>query len=284
MPSLSETCVALVKNFEGYRADPVRLPDGRWLMGYGHVRATAPVMAMGEREAEQVLKEELTAVARGVNTLVMANLTQCQFDALVSFAFSIGLPAFETSDVLRFLNAGEPIAAACALDAWRRSAASGEAVVLDALVRRRAVEKSLFLYEGIRSPAASALIRPEVDLAAAMLASPLRAANDSDETGRKLRAILAREPRTATALRPAPEFRMSDEDEEHLPTPVAKPNQAQRDMIGHAALGVLGLLLMAMGVTGAASDNGVAHIIFTAPGVMAATMSAFYLLKSAAQS
>jgi lysozyme len=281
MPSLSETCVALVKNFEGYRDEPLRLPDGRWLMGYGHVRQSAPVMAMGEREAEQVLKEDLTAVAHGINRLVLANITQCQFDALVSFAFSIGLPAFEKSDVLRFINAGEPIAAACALDAWRQSGASGEAVVLDALVRRRAVEKSLFLYEGIRSPAASALIRPEVDLAAAMLAGPR---GTDDETSRRLRAILAQEPQTASALRPAPEVHMSDEDEAHTPPPATvKPGQAQRDMIGYGALGVLGLLLMAMGVTGASSDQGVAHIIFTAPGVIAATMSAFYLLKSAAQ-
>jgi lysozyme len=286
MPSLSPTCISLVKNFEGYRAAPVRLPDGRWLMGYGHVRSSPPVAPIDEKEADEILKEDLSVVAQSVNTLVLTTLTQCQFDALVSFAFSIGLRAFEDSDVLRFINAGEPIAAACALDAWRQSGA-GEPMVLDALVRRRAVEKSLFLYEGIRAPAASALVRPQVDPTAALLAAPVRAMTTDDETARKLRAILVREPQTAVALQPAPEPSVSEE--EVSPSPALKDavkgiKPQQRDLIGYAALGALGLLLMGMGVSGADSDNGVAHIMFTVPGVIATVMSAFYLLKSAATS
>jgi lysozyme len=284
MPSLSPTCISLVKNFEGFRAEPVRLPDGRWLMGYGHVRSSPPAAPIDEKEADQTLKEELTAVANGVNASVMTTLTQCQFDALVSFAFSVGLPTFESSDVLRFINAGEPIAAACALDAWRQSAASGEPIVLDALVRRRAVEKSLFLYEGIRAPAASALVRPQIDPAAALLASPLAALKSDDETARKLKTILAREPQTASALQPAPEPAVTEETPAP-PSPLRTPlNPKQRDLVGYVALGALGLLLMGMGVSGAEADHGVAHIVFTVPGVIATVMSAFYLLKSAATS
>jgi lysozyme len=274
MPSLSTAGLALVKSFEGYRAEAVRLPDGRWLMGYGHVRSGPPAIPIGEREAEQILKEDLEAIAQGLRACVLVALTDSQFDALVSFAFSIGLPAFERSEVLRRLNAGEQVAAATAMDLWRASAASGELVVLDALVRRRAVEKALFLDQQPRTPATSALVRPDIDQQPTAEARQRR----EDETARKLREILAREPQTAAALA-APD--VVEEEEDEAPPAATRVDQPQRDLVGYGALGALGLLLIAMGVTGAADDHGVAHIIFTIPGVIAAAMSAFYLLKRA---
>ena len=282
MPSLSPTCIELVKNFEGYRAAPVRMPDGRWLIGYGHIQADAPTAPITDRDAEALLKEDLEVVAAGLRSLVMVQMSQCQFDGLCCFVYSIGLDAFETSDVRRLLNAGQPIAAACAMESWRMSSAGGgPRVVLDALVRRRAVEKSLFLYEGVRAPAASALIRPEVDPAIAMLASalPSRGTQNEDETARKLRDILAREPQTAGALQAMPEELQPMDDQ---PTPEKKAAREQRDLIGNVALGALGLLLIAMGVTGAGDDHGIAHVVFTVPGVIASIMSAYYLLKTAA--
>jgi len=282
MPSLSPAGLALVKSFEGYRAEPVRLPDGRWLMGYGHVRSAPPAIPIGEREAEQILKEDLEAIARGVREAVLAALTQNQFDALVSFAFSIGLPAFERSETLRRLNEGDPISAALAMDAWRASTASGQAMVLDALVRRRAVEKALFLDQDPRTPAPSALVRPEIDPA---VTAGSGKAPPEDPTARKLRDILAREPQTEAALHP-PAARPDDEADDEAAAfagqaaaPIAV--QTSRDVIGYAALGALGLLLIAMGVTGAADDHGIAHIVFTIPGAIAVLMSAYYLLKRA---
>jgi hypothetical protein len=135
----------------------------------------------------------------------------------------------------------------------------------------------------MRASAPSALIRPEVDPAAALLAEakPARAPHALDETARKLRDILAQEPQTAPALQPAPESFDPMEKPEPAPAPPKRP-AGQRDLIGHVALGALGLLLIAMGVTGAGDDHGVAHIVFTVPGVIASIMAAFYLLKSAA--
>jgi GH24 family phage-related lysozyme (muramidase) len=279
MPSLSPTCITLVKNFEGFRSQPVRLPDGRFLIGYNHVQVTPPCAAIEEREAEQMLKSDLEGVAAVVRSSVHVVLTQCQFDALVCFAFSIGLPEFERSDVLRHVNAGEQIAAACAMEAWRKSTANGESVVLDALVRRRAVEKSLFLYEGIRAPAASALVCPEVDPVAAVLTTPFRTMTKQDDVATKLRTILAQEPQTMNALNPPPESEDEKSDEAFEVAGVKAP----RDLVGYSALGALGALLITMGMTGAPSDNGVAHILFTAPGVMAVIMSVYYLLKRAAE-
>jgi lysozyme len=282
MPSLSQTCISLVKNFEGYRAQPARLPDGRYLIGYNHVQVTPPCGAIDEADAERLLRNDLEGVAAAVQSAVHVTLTQCQFDALVCFAFSIGLPEFERSAVLRHINAGEQIAAACAMESWRKSAANGESVVLDALVRRRAVEKSLFLYEGIRAPAASALVCPEVDPVAAVLTTPFRTMQKQDDVAHKLRSILAREPQTMNALNPPPDGQ--DEPEEKEPAHIdLGPVKAPKDLVGYTALGALGALLIAMGMTSAADDHGIAHVVFTAPGAIAVVMSVYYLLKRAAE-
>jgi lysozyme len=71
-------------------------------------------------------------------------LVQNEFDALVSFVFNIGAEAFRTSRVLVHLNAGEKLAAAEAMAAWRKAKIGGQSVVVDGLVRRRSAEKDSF--------------------------------------------------------------------------------------------------------------------------------------------
>ena len=61
--------------------------------------------------AEAALRADIAPVEATLGDLLLAPVSQPQFDALVSFAFSIGVDAFARSDVLRRFNAGEPIAA-----------------------------------------------------------------------------------------------------------------------------------------------------------------------------
>ena len=136
--AVSPEGLALLKRLEGFRAAPLALADGRWLNGYGHAQANEPTESITEAAAEAALRADIAPVEAALAERLLAPCTQPQFDALVSFAFSIGMEAFAKSDVLRRFNAGEPIAAACAMDAWRKSRVSGEPAVLDALVRRRA--------------------------------------------------------------------------------------------------------------------------------------------------
>ncbi len=63
----------------------------------------------------------------------------------MAFAFNVGVDNFRHSSVLRRVNEGALIQAACALEMWRRAEFEGERIVVDALVRRRAAEKTLFL-------------------------------------------------------------------------------------------------------------------------------------------
>ena len=65
--------------------------------------------------------------------------------------------------MLRRLNEGEPLQAACAMELWRKAEFEGERIVVDALVRRRAAEKALFLTTDAATLAPTPLLRPEVD-------------------------------------------------------------------------------------------------------------------------
>ena len=77
--------------------------------------------------------------------------------------------------MLKRLNAGAAVQAACAMELWRKADFEGERIVVDALVRRRAAEKALFLTppNGAWAPAPSPLLRPVIDLDALDLV-PLR--------------------------------------------------------------------------------------------------------------
>lgn len=170
--TVSPLGLAQIEAHEGFQADAVKLSEDRYVVGFGHACQTPPARSLTRQEAAVMLVQDLAPVEQAVNALADRPLTQGQFDALVSFAFSVGVEAFAKSDVLRRVKAGEFAAAACALDAWRKSAVGGEGVVYEALVRRRAAEKALLLSDGAVG-AASAWLRPELDHAAAILGAPM---------------------------------------------------------------------------------------------------------------
>lgn len=142
---VSPAALELIKSYEGLRRTAAQAPDGRWTVGYGHTRSAREGATVSAADAEALLLYDVRTVAAAVNGWTFAPLTQNQFDALVAFAFNVGLPAFRTSNVLRRVNEGSHLQAASALDGWRRAEFEGEAQVIDGLVRRRAAEKALFL-------------------------------------------------------------------------------------------------------------------------------------------
>lgn len=162
---VSRAAVDLIKRFEGYRQTSAQLPDGRWTIGYGHTLTARPGATVSEKDAEALLLYDLISVAHSVNEHTYTPLTQNQFDALVCFAFNIGLENFLRSGVLRRINEGSLLQAACAMEMWRKADFEGERIVIDALVRRRSAEKTLFLTpaNGEWVPAPSPVLRPKID-------------------------------------------------------------------------------------------------------------------------
>jgi lysozyme len=161
---VSRAAVDLIKRFEGYRSKAAQLPDGRWTIGYGHTLTAREGAQVSEQDAEALLLYDLISVAHAVNEQTFTPLTQNQFDALCAFAFNIGLDNFKRSSVLRRVNEGSLLQAACAMEMWRKADFEGERIVVDALVRRRSAEKTLFLTPaGGWVPAPSPIVRPKVD-------------------------------------------------------------------------------------------------------------------------
>ena len=142
---VSRAAIELITRFEGYRRKAAQLPDGRWMLGYGHTLTAREGAEVSEEDAEALLLYDLIGVAHAVNEWTYAPLTQNQFDALCAFTFNIGAENFRRSSVLKRINEGALIQAACAMELWRKAEFEGERIVIDALVRRRAQEKALFL-------------------------------------------------------------------------------------------------------------------------------------------
>ncbi len=136
---------ALIKAFEGFRAQAVPLPDERWVMGYGHTAFARKGAHITRKDANDLLIWDVRKLEPQLAALLFAPVTQNQYDALMALTFNIGIANLAKSDVMRRVNEGCPVDAAAGFDVWRRAELGGEVIVVDALVRRRAAEKALFL-------------------------------------------------------------------------------------------------------------------------------------------
>lgn len=138
---ISETGLALIKQWEGLRLRAYRCPAGVWTIGYGHTGNVRAGMEITEEGADALLVSDLATFERAVARAVKVPLTQHQFDALVSFAFNVGVEAFRKSTLLRKLNALDYAAVPGELAKWVH--AGGRK--LDGLVNRRAAEAGLWV-------------------------------------------------------------------------------------------------------------------------------------------
>ncbi|HBL7017467.1 TPA: lysozyme [Serratia marcescens] len=143
---ISDDGMALIKRFEGLRLQAYQDSVGVWTIGYGWTQPVAGRkvgggMAIDAATAERLLVCGVAQFEQGVERLVAVTITQGQFDALVSFAYNLGLRALEKSTLLRRLNAGDRQGAADQFDRW----VNAGGVRLDGLVARRAAERALFL-------------------------------------------------------------------------------------------------------------------------------------------
>lgn len=138
--SPSNDCLAIIREFEGLRLQSYKCPAGFWTIGYG---STGPDIGPGltwtQAQAEQRLHDDVSRFAEGVSKLV-GKATQGQFDALVSFAYNLGLGALRSSTLLKLHRAGDYAGAAEQFARWTKAAGR----VLPGLVRRRVAEARLY--------------------------------------------------------------------------------------------------------------------------------------------
>ena len=91
--------------------------------------------------AEQLLKSILTHYELGVDSVTTDNITQNQFDALVIFAYNVGVVNFKKSTLLKLVNQN-PNDPNIAKQFMRWTRAGGK--VIKGLVLRRNLESQLY--------------------------------------------------------------------------------------------------------------------------------------------
>jgi len=142
----SDRGINLLKNFEGLELEAYQDIAGIWTIGYGHTGPDVrPGMQITEREAEALLRRDLTSREDAVSRLSGVSLNQNEFDSLVSFIYNVGAEAFRRSTVRRRLNRGDRLGAADAITWWNKATIQGVLREVHGLTRRRAAERALFL-------------------------------------------------------------------------------------------------------------------------------------------
>lgn len=137
----------LTESFEGCRLTAYQDSKGIWTIGVGHTGSNVcEGMTITQAEADTLLLFDIARTSAAVNRLVTVVLTQDEFDALVDFAFNVGIGALQGSTLLRKLNAGDFQGAAAEFVKWDHAGA----VVLAGLLRRRQAETDIF-EQGIKT-------------------------------------------------------------------------------------------------------------------------------------
>ena len=101
---MSKKGIELIKKYEGLRLTAYKCPAGVWTIGYGHTKGVKEGQKITNSQAEELLKEDLRVFENGVNKWNL-QINQYQFDALVSFAFNLGLANLGKSTLLKKVQA-----------------------------------------------------------------------------------------------------------------------------------------------------------------------------------
>ena len=145
---VSQKAIILIKHHEGVRNKPYKCPAGLFTVGVGHLIGDGKTLppewnrTFTQEEIDALLKRDLSRFELGVcKMLPNVQLKQCEFDALVSFSFNLGLGTFQRSTIRQALLRGDKEAAMESLVKYCK--AGGK--ILKGLQNRRLDERKLFL-------------------------------------------------------------------------------------------------------------------------------------------
>ncbi len=137
-----------IEEWEGLRLTAYKDSGGVLTIGFGHTGPDVKEgMTITRERANELLIEDLKEASWAVNKGVKVDITQNQFNALVSFAFNVGVGAFLESTALSRLNNKKYEAAAEALTWFNKitNPITKKKEVSPGLVNRRKKERELFL-------------------------------------------------------------------------------------------------------------------------------------------
>ena len=154
---VSSKAIDMIKHHEGVKQKAYRCPANLWTIGVGHVlypeqaklkmddRMLVPLRSEDNRtfsmeEVDDILRTDLARFERGVEQYCPVQLTQGQFDALVSFSFNVGLGTLQRSTLRSKVNREDFKGAS--MEFLKYIMAGGK--ILKGLQNRRNDERALF--------------------------------------------------------------------------------------------------------------------------------------------
>ena len=144
---LSQKGLELIKQFEGLSLTPYVCAGGINTIGYGNTyytngkKVTLQDKPITKEQAEELLKFSLSTYEKAVDSFCRDDISQSQFDALVSFAYNLGSKALQGSTLIKKVNANpKDVTIADEFLKWNK--ANGR--VLAGLTKRRQAEANLY--------------------------------------------------------------------------------------------------------------------------------------------
>ena len=132
---VSNELIQQIKSFEGCYLKAYKCPAKVWTIGVGHTHGVKEGQVITQAQADSLLRGDLLLFEREVSKL--GAWTQGQFDALVDFAFNLGVGALKNSTLLKVIKQNGTRAEITA-QFMRWNKASGK--VINGLTKRRAWE------------------------------------------------------------------------------------------------------------------------------------------------
>ncbi len=147
--SAEQMALDLIKQFEGFRADPYPDPatgDKPWTIGYGSTHdlqgneITPDTPSITETEACQLAMLDMLTIFNAVAAAITVPLTQHEQAAIEDFIYNVGGGNFKDSTLLRLINQKELALAAKQFECWDHA----DGKVMAGLLRRRLAEEQVF--------------------------------------------------------------------------------------------------------------------------------------------
>lgn len=152
---VSKNAYDLIKTFEGLKLEAYLCAAGKISIGWGHTKGVKLGDTVNEAQAEKFLKEDIANFESQLLKALNADaieIKQCEFDALICFAFNLGSTNLVNSTLWHKLKAGDVAGASKQFTSWvyakRTVKINGKNYTINEPLRglcaRRLSEQSLF--------------------------------------------------------------------------------------------------------------------------------------------
>lgn len=140
-----------MKQWEGLKLNAYRCPAGVLTIGYGHTgNDVVAGLKITRERAEELFESDIAKFERTLDKQINADkvqtLTQGQYDALLSFAYNVGMANLKSSTLWRKVKANPNDASiGNEFRRWVWATTSKGKVQLPGLIKRRAKEAEVYL-------------------------------------------------------------------------------------------------------------------------------------------